>query len=93
MIQVIEPATEAVLDELPRAGVEEVAAAVERAREAFEPWRAIAGRRRWIRPSGWVTVPSFSAAASAGKTTVAYSRRPSLRNAAWAITVVAWSRA
>jgi acyl-CoA reductase-like NAD-dependent aldehyde dehydrogenase len=41
MIQVIEPATEAVLDELPRAGIEEVDAAVERAREAFEGWRAL----------------------------------------------------
>jgi betaine-aldehyde dehydrogenase len=46
MIQVIEPATEAVLDELPRAGVEEVDAAVERAREAFVGWRAIAPAER-----------------------------------------------
>jgi acyl-CoA reductase-like NAD-dependent aldehyde dehydrogenase len=46
MIQVIEPATEAVLDELPRAGVEEVDAAVERAREAFEGWRALAPGER-----------------------------------------------
>ena len=42
MIEVIEPATEAVLEELPRAGVEEVDAAVERARQAFPGWRAIA---------------------------------------------------
>jgi len=42
MIEVIEPATEAVLEELPRAGVEEVDAAVERARQAFPAWRAIA---------------------------------------------------
>ena len=46
MIQIIEPATEAVLDELPRAGVEEVDAAVERARDAFEGWRAIAPGER-----------------------------------------------
>jgi acyl-CoA reductase-like NAD-dependent aldehyde dehydrogenase len=46
MIQVIEPATEAVLEELPRAGVEEVDAAVEKAREAFEGWRAIAPGER-----------------------------------------------
>jgi acyl-CoA reductase-like NAD-dependent aldehyde dehydrogenase len=39
MIQVIEPATEAVLEELPRAGVEQVDAAVRRAREAFPAWR------------------------------------------------------
>ena len=42
MIQVIEPATEAVLEELPRAGVEEVDAAVENAKRAFPGWRAIA---------------------------------------------------
>ena len=35
MISVIEPATEAVLAEIPRAGVDEVNAAVARAREAF----------------------------------------------------------
>ena len=45
MIEVIEPATEAVLEELPRAGVEEVDAAVERAREAFPGWRAMAPAR------------------------------------------------
>jgi betaine-aldehyde dehydrogenase len=42
MIEVIEPATEAVLEELPRAGVEHVDAAVERARKAFPAWRALA---------------------------------------------------
>jgi betaine-aldehyde dehydrogenase len=42
MIQVIEPATEAVLEELPRAGIEEVDAAVDRARQAFPGWRAMA---------------------------------------------------
>jgi betaine-aldehyde dehydrogenase len=42
MIQVIEPATEAVLEEVPRAGVEQVDAAVARARAAFPAWRAVA---------------------------------------------------
>ena len=42
MIEVIEPATEQVLAEVPRAGAEEVDAAVERARRAFGPWRAVA---------------------------------------------------
>jgi acyl-CoA reductase-like NAD-dependent aldehyde dehydrogenase len=42
MIAVIEPATEAVLEELPRAGIEEVDAAVENAKQAFPGWRAIA---------------------------------------------------
>ncbi|HEV3391440.1 MAG TPA: aldehyde dehydrogenase family protein [Solirubrobacteraceae bacterium] len=41
MIQVIEPATEAVLEELSRGGIEEVDAAVERARGAFPGWRAM----------------------------------------------------
>jgi acyl-CoA reductase-like NAD-dependent aldehyde dehydrogenase len=39
-IQVIEPATEQVMAELPRAGKEETDAAVERARAAFPSWRA-----------------------------------------------------
>jgi betaine-aldehyde dehydrogenase len=39
MIQVVEPATEAVMAEVPRAGVEEVDAAVDRARGAFPAWR------------------------------------------------------
>jgi betaine-aldehyde dehydrogenase len=45
-IRVIEPATEQVMAELPRAGIEETDAAIERAREAFPAWRAIdpAGR-------------------------------------------------
>jgi acyl-CoA reductase-like NAD-dependent aldehyde dehydrogenase len=42
VLQVIEPATEAVLEELPRAGVEEADAAVARARSAYPGWRAIA---------------------------------------------------
>jgi betaine-aldehyde dehydrogenase len=41
-LTVIEPATEGVLAEIPRAGVEEVDAAVERARRAFGPWRTLA---------------------------------------------------
>jgi acyl-CoA reductase-like NAD-dependent aldehyde dehydrogenase len=39
---VIEPATEAVLEEVPRAGVEEVDEAVARARGAYPAWRALA---------------------------------------------------
>jgi betaine-aldehyde dehydrogenase len=46
MIKVIEPATEAVLEEIPRAGIEEVDAAVARAREAFPRWRALAPDER-----------------------------------------------
>jgi betaine-aldehyde dehydrogenase len=42
MIEVIEPATEQVMAELPRAGVEEVDAAVARAKAAFPAWRAVA---------------------------------------------------
>jgi betaine-aldehyde dehydrogenase len=45
-LAVIEPATEAVLKEVPRAGVEEVDAAVARAREAFPAWRALAPGER-----------------------------------------------
>ena len=41
-IAVIEPATERVMAELPRAGVEETDAAVARAKAAFPAWRAIA---------------------------------------------------
>jgi betaine-aldehyde dehydrogenase len=41
-LAVIEPATEAVLSEVPRAGVEEVDEAVARARAAFPAWRALA---------------------------------------------------
>ncbi|MFN8142239.1 MAG: aldehyde dehydrogenase family protein [Solirubrobacterales bacterium] len=41
MISVVEPATEQVMAELPRAGVEEVDAAVAAARAAFPAWRAV----------------------------------------------------
>ena len=41
-LTVIEPATEAVLAELPRAGVEEVDAAVAAAKAAFPGWRDVA---------------------------------------------------
>jgi acyl-CoA reductase-like NAD-dependent aldehyde dehydrogenase len=41
-LTVLEPATEAVLAELPRAGVEEADAAVARAKAALPAWRAIA---------------------------------------------------
>lgn len=42
MISVLEPATERVLAEIPRAGIEETDAAVARARAAFPSWRAVA---------------------------------------------------
>jgi acyl-CoA reductase-like NAD-dependent aldehyde dehydrogenase len=41
MIQVVEPATAKVMDEVPQAGIEETDAAVARAREAFPAWRAV----------------------------------------------------
>jgi betaine-aldehyde dehydrogenase len=41
-LQVIEPATEQVLEEIPRAGAEEVDEAVSRAKAAFPAWAAIA---------------------------------------------------
>jgi acyl-CoA reductase-like NAD-dependent aldehyde dehydrogenase len=41
-LSVLEPATEAVLEQVPRAGPAEVDAAVSRAREAFPAWRALA---------------------------------------------------
>ena len=41
-LTVVEPATEAVLEELPRAGVEETDAAVARAKAALPAWRAMA---------------------------------------------------
>ena len=41
-IEVIEPATERVMAELPRAGAEEVDAAVAAAKAAFPAWRAVA---------------------------------------------------
>jgi acyl-CoA reductase-like NAD-dependent aldehyde dehydrogenase len=40
-LEVLEPATEQVLATVPRAGVEELDAAVERARRAFPAWRAV----------------------------------------------------
>jgi betaine-aldehyde dehydrogenase len=46
MIVVVEPATEQVLAEVPRAGVEDVDRAVARAREAFPAWRAVSPRDR-----------------------------------------------
>jgi acyl-CoA reductase-like NAD-dependent aldehyde dehydrogenase len=42
VIEVIEPANEQVMAELPRAGAEEVDAAVARAKAAFAAWRAVA---------------------------------------------------
>jgi acyl-CoA reductase-like NAD-dependent aldehyde dehydrogenase len=45
-IRVIEPATEQVMAELPRAGEEETDAAVERARAAFPGWRGVAPAER-----------------------------------------------
>ncbi len=42
----IEPATEQVMAELPRAGAEETDAAIERARAAFPDWRAMAPGER-----------------------------------------------
>src|SRR4051795_11825050 len=41
-LQVVEPATEGVLAEVPRAGAEDVDAAVARAQAAFPAWRAVA---------------------------------------------------
>jgi acyl-CoA reductase-like NAD-dependent aldehyde dehydrogenase len=41
MITVVEPATEQVMAEVPRAGVEETDAAVARAKKAFPGWRAV----------------------------------------------------
>jgi betaine-aldehyde dehydrogenase len=46
VIQVVEPATADVMAEVPRAGVEESDAAVERARAAFPAWRALAPAER-----------------------------------------------
>jgi betaine-aldehyde dehydrogenase len=48
MIEVIEPATEQVMAELPRAGVEEVDAAVAAAKAAFPAWRAVAPTDRGV---------------------------------------------
>jgi betaine-aldehyde dehydrogenase len=46
MISVVEPATEQVITDLPRAGAAEVDAAVERARRAFPAWRALSPPER-----------------------------------------------
>jgi acyl-CoA reductase-like NAD-dependent aldehyde dehydrogenase len=46
MVQVIEPATEQVMAELPQAGVEDADAAIERAREAFPEWKRVAPGER-----------------------------------------------
>jgi betaine-aldehyde dehydrogenase len=46
VVTVIEPATEEVLAELPQAGADEADAAIERAREAFPAWRAMAPGER-----------------------------------------------
>jgi len=45
-LQVLEPATEAVLEEVARAGVAETDAAVARAKAAFPEWRALAPAQR-----------------------------------------------
>jgi len=45
-LTVIEPATEAVLAQVPRAGVEEVDRAVATAKAAFGPWRAVSAADR-----------------------------------------------
>jgi acyl-CoA reductase-like NAD-dependent aldehyde dehydrogenase len=42
VLEVLEPATEAVLEEVPRAGVEDADAAVARAKTAFPAWKAVA---------------------------------------------------
>ena len=46
VVQVVEPATEEVMAELPKSGVEEADAAIERAREAFPAWRRVAPGER-----------------------------------------------
>src|SRR4051812_42743589 len=46
MLSVVEPATEKVLAEVPRAGAEETDAAVARAREAYPAWRAVSPAER-----------------------------------------------
>jgi betaine-aldehyde dehydrogenase len=46
MVRVIEPATEEVMAELPRAGAEDADAAVARARDAFPAWRRVAPAER-----------------------------------------------
>ena len=53
-LTVLEPATEEVLAEIPRAGAEEADAAVARAKAAYPAWRAVAPRRprRAAAPAG-----------------------------------------
>jgi acyl-CoA reductase-like NAD-dependent aldehyde dehydrogenase len=46
VIEVVEPATEQVMAEVPRAGTEEVDAAVARAKAVFPAWRAVAPGER-----------------------------------------------
>jgi acyl-CoA reductase-like NAD-dependent aldehyde dehydrogenase len=46
MIEVLEPATEQVMAEVPRAGADDVDAAVARAKAAFPGWRAVTPRDR-----------------------------------------------
>jgi acyl-CoA reductase-like NAD-dependent aldehyde dehydrogenase len=46
MLSVVEPATEEVLAEVPRAGAEETDAAVARARSAYPTWRAVSPGER-----------------------------------------------
>jgi betaine-aldehyde dehydrogenase len=41
-LEVLEPATEQILDTIPRAGAAEVDAAVAKAKAAFPAWRAVA---------------------------------------------------
>ncbi|MDQ3993268.1 MAG: aldehyde dehydrogenase family protein, partial [Actinomycetota bacterium] len=45
-LRVLEPATEEVLAEVPRASVQEADAAIGRAQEAFPAWRALAPSER-----------------------------------------------
>ncbi|MHB1834143.1 MAG: aldehyde dehydrogenase family protein [Solirubrobacteraceae bacterium] len=54
-LEVLEPATEAVLEEIPRAGVAEVDEAVARARAAYPAWRALAPGDRAERMRALVT--------------------------------------
>ena len=46
LLTIVEPATEGVLAEVPRAGAAEVDEAVSRARRALPAWRAVAPARR-----------------------------------------------
>ena len=55
-LNVIEPATEAVLEEVPRAGTVEIDEAVARARGAFPAWRALAPAARAEHIRSLVTV-------------------------------------